>query len=217
MTKEKKQYLMLALIAGLVIIIDQIIKIVVKTHMQIGESIPVIGNWFQILFVENEGMAFGMAFGGSTGKLLLSLFRLIAAIGVLWYLIRQIRRGQSSTGLVVSLSLILAGAVGNLIDCAFYGLIFDESYYHIARLFPPEGGYGTFLHGRVVDMFYFPIIDTILPSWVPIWGGDHFVFFNAIFNFADSAITIGVIWLLILSVVSPKKTSQSDENKKLEK
>lgn len=213
MTKERKQYLLIALIVATVIIIDQIIKIWVKTHMQIGQSIPVFGSWFQILFVENEGMAFGMSFGGSVGKLLLSLFRIAAAIAVLWYLVVQIRKGASSAGLVVSLSLIFAGAIGNLVDCAFYGLIFDESYYHVAQLFPPEGGYESFLHGRVVDMFYFPIIDTTLPDWVPIWGGEHFLFFNAIFNFADAAITIGVGWLLVLAFFFNKKDSESTDEK----
>ncbi|MBR1793063.1 MAG: lipoprotein signal peptidase [Bacteroidales bacterium] len=209
MTKEKKQYWLIALVAGSVIIIDQIIKIAVKTTMQIGQSIPVFGSWFQLLFVENEGMAFGMAFGGSAGKLMLSLFRILAAAAVLWYLISQIKKGKCSTGVVVSLSLIFAGAIGNLIDCAFYGLIFDESYYHVARLFPPEGGYERFLHGRVVDMFYFPIIDTTWPDWLPIWGGQHFLFFNAIFNFADAAITIGVILLLFIAFFFNKKDSES--------
>lgn len=213
MTKERKQYLLIALIVATVIIIDQIIKIWVKTHMQIGQSIPVFGSWFQILFVENEGMAFGMSFGGSVGKLLLSLFRISASAFLLWYLVSQIRKGESSIGLIVSMSLIAAGAIGNLIDSAFYGLIFNDSYYHVAQMFPPEGGYESFLHGRVVDMFYFPLIDTTLPDWLPIWGGNHFLFFNAVFNFADAAITVGVVWMMISAYVSYKKDSESAEEK----
>ncbi|MBQ7280120.1 MAG: lipoprotein signal peptidase [Bacteroidales bacterium] len=211
---RKKHYILIAAITVGVIIIDQIIKILVKTNMQIGESIPVFGSWFQILFVENEGMAFGMSFGGWVGKLLLSLFRLIASAAIMWYLLVQVRKDKSSVGMSISLSLIFAGAVGNLIDCAFYGLIFDESYYHVAQLFPPEGGYAPFLHGRVVDMFYFPLVDTVLPSWLPIWGGQHFVFFNAIFNFADAAITIGVFWIIILAYFMNKKSLKSDEKEK---
>lgn len=214
MTKQKKQYITIGLIAGLVIIIDQIIKIAVKTNMQIGESIPLIGTWCQLLFVENEGMAFGMSFGGFVGKLLLSLFRIVAAAGVMWYLIHQVRKDQCSTAVVISLSLIFAGAIGNLIDCAFYGLIFNDSLYHVAQLFPPEGGYAPFLHGRVVDMFYFPIIHTTLPSWMPIGGGQPFTFFNAIFNFADAAITIGVFWLLIYTLIPNKKSSLSSDEEK---
>ena len=214
MTKQKKQYITIGLIAGLVIIIDQIIKIAVKTNMQIGESIPLIGTWCQLLFVENEGMAFGMSFGGFVGKLLLSLFRIVAAAGVMWYLIHQVRKDQCSTAVVISLSLIFAGAIGNLIDCAFYGLIFNDSLYHVAQLFPPEGGYAPFLHGRVVDMFYFPIIHTTLPSWMPLGGGQPFTFFNAIFNFADAAITIGVFWLLIYTLIPNKKSSLSSGEEK---
>ena len=214
MTKQKKQYITIGLIAGLVIIIDQIIKIAVKTNMQIGESIPLIGTWCQLLFVENEGMAFGMSFGGFVGKLLLSLFRIVAAAGVMWYLIHQVRKDQCSTAVVISLSLIFAGAIGNLTDCAFYGLIFNDSLYHVAQLFPPEGGYAPFLHGRVVDMFYFPIIHTTLPSWMPIGGGQPFTFFNAIFNFADAAITIGVFWLLIYTLIPNKKSSLSSDEEK---
>ena len=214
MNTHKKQYILIFAIAFGVIIIDQIIKILVKTNMQIGESIMVCGSWFQILFVENEGMAFGMKFGGMVGKLLLSLFRIVAASAILWYLLVQVKKDKCTTGMAISLSLIFAGALGNLIDCMFYGLIFDESYYNIAQLFPPEGGYAPFLHGRVVDMFYFPLIDTVLPEWVPIWGGQPFVFFNAIFNFADAAITIGVFWILIMAFLSNKKDSKSDESEK---
>lgn len=179
-----------------ILVIDQIVKILVKTNMQIGEEIPLIGEWCMLHFVENEGFAFGMAFGGNAGKIILTLFRLVASAGLLWYLLHIIKKG-TRTPLAICLALIVVGAVGNLIDSCFYGLIFNESYYTVAQLFPPEGGYAPLLQGRVVDMFYFPLIDTTLPEGFPIWGGKHFVFFNAIFNVADAAITIGAIWLIV--------------------
>lgn len=197
MNKETKQrYWLCFSIIGAVLVIDQIVKILVKTRMQIGEDIPLIGEWCRLHFVENEGMAFGMAFGGKIGKLLLSLFRLIASGLIMWYLVRLIKRNERIITLV-SLSLIFVGAVGNLVDSCFYGLIFNESYYNLATMFPPEGGYAPFLFGRVVDMFYFPLFEFDWPSWMPFCGGKHFEFFNAIFNVADSAITIGVILLII--------------------
>lgn len=179
-----------------ILVIDQIVKILVKTNMQIGEEIPLIGEWCMLHFVENEGFAFGMAFGGNAGKIILTLFRLVASAGLLWYLLHIIKKG-TRTPLAICLALIVVGAVGNLIDSCFYGLIFNESYYTVAQLFPPDGGYAPLLQGRVVDMFYFPLIDTTLPEGFPIWGGKHFVFFNAIFNVADAAITIGAIWLIV--------------------
>ena len=215
MTKEKKNRLWLAVAIILaILIIDQVIKIFVKTHMMIGESIPVFGSWFQILFIENEGMAFGMHFGGSWGKILLSVFRLVASVGIAWGIVYLIKK-NSRKFLLVSMSLIFAGAVGNIIDSCFYGLIFSESTYQVATMFPEEGGYAPFLFGKVVDMFYFPIIDTTLPDWVPIWGGQHFTFFNAIFNFADAAITIGIFMLVIDQIFSSKKDKKSSkENEK---
>lgn len=186
-----------ALIVFVVLLLDQILKIWIKTHMYMGETHPVLGQWFFIHFTENEGMAFGMQLGGDYGKLLLSLFRIIAII-FLGYWIYKVSLRPGNTMLLVCISLIMAGALGNIIDSAFYGLIFNEStYMQVASLFPPEGGYGTFLHGKVVDMLYFPIIDSHYPSWFPVVGGDHFIFFRPVFNIADSAITTGVLMLIV--------------------
>lgn len=182
----------------LLVVIDQIMKILVKTNMQIGEHFNVIGNWFQIFFIENEGMAFGMKFGGMAGKFCLSLFRIIL-FGLLFWWISSLSRKSVTpdggkallpdgktpvipTGVLVGLTLIAAGAMGNLIDCLFYGLIFD---------------YAPFMFGRVVDMLYFPLIDTVWPTWMPFVGGERFLFFAPIFNFADSCVTVGAIYLLI--------------------
>lgn len=193
---KKKQYILIFSLIAAILIIDQVVKLWVKTHMYIGEDIPLIGNWCRLHFVENQGFAFGMSVGGNAGKIVLSLFRLVASGAILWYLLHLVKKGIR-TPLAVCLTLIFVGAVGNLIDSSFYGLIFNESLYNVAQLFPPEGGYAPMLQGRVVDMFYLPVIDTDLPSWVPIWGGEHFIFFNAIFNVADAAITIGSFWLII--------------------
>ena len=179
----------------LVLLVDQIVKFWVKTHMMLGEEIHVIDDWFIIHFTENRGMAFGMEFGGSFGKLFLSLFRIVAVMFIGYYLWTLIQK-KAKTGLVICLSFILAGAMGNIIDSAFYGLIFNESYFQVASFMPPGGGYGTFLHGKVVDMFYFPVINTTWPSWIPFWGGDEFQFFRPVFNVADSSISIGVMALI---------------------
>ena len=188
----------LSLLVVVLFIIDQIIKIVVKTNMTIGETIPVLGNWFCISFVENVGMAFGMAFGGAIGKLILTLFRIILSGCIIWYINKLLKTDDVPTGVLVGLSLILCGALGNIIDSMFYGVIFSESTpMQVATAFPPEGGYGKFLFGKVVDMFYFPIIDTVWPEWIPVLGGRPFRFFNAIFNFADSCVTCGGIYLVI--------------------
>ena len=162
--------------------------------MKLYEDIE-ITSWFIIRFVENPGMAFGMEI---IGKLFLSIFRIIAVTAIGYYLCKVIRKGIN-TGFVVCLSLILAGAIGNIIDSAFYGIIFNESTpYSVATLFPADGGYTTFLHGKVVDMFYFPLIQIKqMPDWFPIWGGGEFVFFSPIFNLADSAITVGVTLMLL--------------------
>ncbi len=165
--------------------------------MTLGQSIKVFGNWFQIHFTENYGMAFGIEFSGEYGKLLLSIFRIIAVLIIGFYLARQIKK-PAHTGLIVCISLIMAGAIGNIIDSSFYGLIFSESLFNKPAVFMPEGGgYASFLHGKVVDMLYFPIIQTRLPEWIPFRGGEPFIFFRPVFNIADSAITIGVFSLII--------------------
>jgi signal peptidase II len=181
----------------LVLILDQFLKIWVKTHMTIGQEIHVAGNWFILHFTENEGMAFGYTFGGTAGKLMLSIFRIIAVILIAIY-IHRLKKKSPHPGLIISFSLIMAGALGNILDSAFYGIIFSASTFHnVATLFPPGGGYGSFLHGRVVDMLYFPVIETSLPNWFPIWGGEPFTFFRPVFNIADSSITTGVLLLLL--------------------
>ena len=180
-----------------ILVLDQLFKIWIKTHMTIGQSIHLFGSWFQLLFIENRGMAFGMFFGGETGKLLLSLFRIILVIFLIFY-IRRLIKGNAPIGVLMGIALITVGALGNIIDCAFYGLIFNESTpVQVAQFLPEGGGYASFLHGKVVDMLYFPFIDTTLPNWVPIWGGKEFIFFRFIFNIADSAITTGIFYLLI--------------------
>lgn len=182
-----------ALIIIAVLVIDQIIKIWVKTSMYMHESIR-ITNWFYIYFTENNGMAFGMEL---FGKLFLTSFRVVAVCLIAWYLFRVVNK-HYKTGYIVCLSLILSGAVGNIIDSIFYGEIFSESTRtQIASWVPLGEGYGSWLHGKVVDMFYFPIIDTNWPSWMPFVGGEHFIFFSPIFNFADAAISCGIIAMLL--------------------
>lgn len=182
----------------LLLVIDQVIKILVKTNMTIGQSIHVLGDWFQIYFIENNGMAFGMQFGGQIGKYLLSIFRIVLVAIILIYMRRLLKKPETPWGVLIGLAAIMCGALGNIVDSLFYGLIFSESTFtQVAHLFPEGGGYAPFLQGKVVDMLYFPLIDTDLPSWVPFWGGRHVIFFRPIFNFADSCITCGAIYLLI--------------------
>ena len=165
--------------------------------MTLGQEFHMAGNWFIIHFTENNGMAFGLQFAGGYGKLALSLFR-IFAVGFLGWYIFHLARKKTRFGVIFCFSLILAGAMGNIIDSALYGLLFsDSTFFDVARFLPSEGGYSTFLHGKVVDMFYFPILQGNYPQWVPFFGGDNFIFFRPVFNVADSAITTGVISLLV--------------------
>lgn len=187
------------LIITLIVIADQALKIFVKTHYHPGESHPFLGNWFQLYFVENEGMAYGWKFGGGFGKIALTLFRLMAVIFGIFYL-KKINEKKYHRGYILCVALVFAGALGNLIDSMFYGLIFDKSSfdtYTTAKIFPAHG-YAGFLHGNVVDMFYLPVFHVDqLPKWIPFFGEKPFSFFNYIFNVADASVSIGVICILL--------------------
>ena len=192
--------LKVTLVVILVLLLDQWLKFYIKTNFELRESVHLIAgqDWAQLYFIENPGMAFGIELPGNWGKLLLSVFRIIA-VGFLVYYIRLLIKGGARTGLLICFGLILAGAFGNIIDSAFYGMIFSESPYHggVAEFMPADGGYAGFLYGRVVDMFYFPMFKGFFPEWMPFWGGEPFVFFRPVFNLADASISVGVIALLL--------------------
>jgi signal peptidase II len=206
------------LIICLVVIADQALKIYVKTHYHTGESHAIIGNWFRLYFIENEGMAYGWKFGGDWGKMLLTLFRLSAVIFGIFY-IKKIIEKKYHPGFIVCAALIFSGALGNLIDSMFYGLIFEDSSqysYNVAKIFPLHG-YAGFLHGKVVDMLYFPIIrNAHFPLWIPFWGGEDFEFFRPIFNLADASITTGIITILVFQKRFFKMNAENIQSKSVE-
>ncbi len=182
----------------LMVVIDQVIKILIKTNMTLGQSIHVFGDWFQLFFIENNGMAFGMQFGGVIGKAILSIVRIILVVLIFIYIKKLLKKQDTPMGVLIGLAAIMCGAFGNIIDSLFYGICFSESTFtELATIFPENGGYAGFLFGKVVDMFYFPIIDTTWPTWMPFVGGQEFVFFRPIFNWADSCVSVGTIYLII--------------------
>lgn len=185
-----------SIVVFIILLIDQISKIYIKTNFQLGEAIDVF-SWFKILFIENEGMAWGAKIPGAYGKEILTSFRVVAIFAIAYWLKSSIKE-KASQVLIWSITLILAGAIGNTVDSLFYGLLFDDSYGNVASLFA-EDNYGTFLKGKVVDMLYFPLYDDVLPEWIPIWGGGRFVFFEPVFNIADTAISIGFGLLIVFN------------------
>ena len=190
----KTKYALSTILFIAVLVADQIIKVCVKTGMYLGERIE-ITSWFQLVFVENNGMAFGWELYG--GKLFLTLFRILAVCFIGWFIHKEIRRGRPM-GYIVCLTLVMAGAAGNIIDCLFYGLIFNNPPHPMVAEFVPWGmGYGELLYGRVVDMFYFPLVEWDMPEWAPVYGGEHCVFFSPVFNFADAAISCGIVALIL--------------------
>ncbi|KRO55096.1 MAG: hypothetical protein ABR79_06330 [Cryomorphaceae bacterium BACL11 MAG-121001-bin54] len=180
---------------AILVLADQILKIWIKTHMKLGQEFQIF-DWFIIHFTENNGMAFGMEFGGATGKMFLTLFRIIVVTAGIYY-VKSIIKPHFPNGALIALGLIIGGAIGNIIDSSFYGLAFNESYNNVATFLPQSGGYAPFLHGKVVDMFYFPLINSHFPNWLPIWGGEHFIFFRPIFNIADAGISVGIFLILL--------------------
>ncbi len=215
----------LVILIALIVLADQALKIYIKTNFHLNTSRPVFGNWFQLYFVENPGMAYGWKFGGNWGKIALTIFRLGAVIFGTWYLGKIIKQGYHK-GFIICAALVYAGALGNLIDSCFYGLIFDKgmlfdpqikdyvSYSGLARF--SGNGYTSFLHGNVVDMLYFPVIDGHFPSWFPIWGGEPFQFFRPIFNLADASISTGVITILVFQKRFFRQRNVSGENHTVE-
>lgn len=196
------------IVVTLVILIDQISKIWVKTSMMLGDSIE-IASWFKIYFIENPGMAFGLELGG---KLFLTLFRIVA-VGFIGYYLVQLIKKKYAKGFIACIALILAGAFGNIIDCIFYGEIFSSSYGQVATFVPLGEGYADWMHGKVVDMLYFPLIESNFPSWMPFVGGEHFIFFSPVFNIADSAITVGIFILVLFYHKTLSQSFEKEENK----
>jgi len=181
--------------ALLLLVVDQLLKFWIKTNMFLGQEFKIF-DWFIIHFTENNGMAFGLEFGGDTGKIILSLFRIIVIVWGFYY-ITTLTKSKLPNGLLIALGLVFGGAIGNIIDGVFYGVLFNDSYNQIAEFLPAVGGYSTFLMGKVVDMFYFPLINTHFPDWLPFFGGEHFIFFRPVFNIADAGISVGMFMLIL--------------------
>jgi signal peptidase II len=181
--------------ALLLLVVDQLLKFWIKTNMFLGQEFKIF-DWFIIHFTENNGMAFGLEFGGDTGKIILSLFRIIVIVWGFSY-IATLTKSKLPNGLLISLGLVFGGAIGNIVDGVFYGVLFNDSYNQIAEFLPAVGGYSTFLMGKVVDMFYFPLINTHFPNWLPFFGGEHFIFFRPVFNIADAGISVGMFMLIL--------------------
>lgn len=181
--------------ALLLLVLDQLLKFWIKTNMFLGQEFRIF-DWFIIHFTENNGMAFGLEFGGDTGKIILSVFRIIVIVWGFTY-INTLTKTILPNGLLVALGLVFGGAIGNIIDGVFYGVLFNDSYNQIAEFLPAVGGYSTFLMGKVVDMFYFPLINTHFPNWIPFFGGEHFIFFRPVFNIADAGISVGMFVLIL--------------------
>lgn len=213
-SKALKQYLKPVTLILAIVLIDQVIKIWIKTNMYLGQEFVLFGEWAKIHFTENKGMAFGMSFGDGTGKLLLSLFRIVAVTLIGFYLYTLIR-DKIHKGLVYSIALVLAGAIGNIIDSVFYGVVFSDSINRVAEFLPAAGGYSDYFHGKVVDMFYFPILQGYAPDWVPFLGGEYYIFFRPVFNFADAAITVGVFIIIVFQKSFFAEDESEKEKKKL--
>jgi signal peptidase II len=202
----------------LILAADQILKIWIKTNFVLGEEMELIGSWCKLHFIENKGMAFGMAFGGDAGKVVLTSIRILASVAIFWYILTLVKKGEKKI-LIYSFSLIFCGAIGNVIDSIFYGVLFSESTIFSVAQFMPADGYAPAFLGKVVDMFYFPIISTNFPQWLPLIGGNHFSFFNAIFNVADASITIGVVLLIVYYLFvreDKEKDTEDDMTKEIE-
>jgi signal peptidase II len=199
------------LIIGLILLADQTLKVLVKTNMTLYQQIPFLGNWGILHFVENNGMAFGLSLPGSLGKILLTSFRIVAVVGIGYYL-RHLIRLKAHTGLIISLAMVMAGALGNIIDSVFYGMLFTSSTpMQAATMFPEGGGYAPLLHGKVVDMFYFPIIKGNYPDWFR--GGSSFIFFRPVFNIADSSISVAVLVILVNQKRFFRHVSEAEDRK----